>query len=151
MNLLREKPIQSISITELCFSGRHQSRHLLFPLFQYQRPSEKLEAEMLLDFKNALNHSASVGIRTSYSLEDNSRNFTCLKDNADICTVTLGITEIKTLYFISFISVTRFTRKHILSSSPAQRQNNWSISTPTRAQGASDSSVTGSTKKCSPA
>ncbi len=105
---------------------------------------------MLLDFKNALNPLLQSESEPLTPSKITAGIFTCLKDNADICTVTLGITEIKTLYFISFISVTRFTRKHILSSSPAQRQNNWSISTPTRAQGASDSSVTGSTKKCSP-
>ena len=54
MNLLREKPIQSISITEsLPFYSRHHRGTFLFPIFQYQRPSGKAGAEMLLDsFKN---------------------------------------------------------------------------------------------------
>lgn len=90
MNLLREKPIQSISITELCSAAGINRGTFYSHYSNINDLLKKLEAEMLLDFKNALNPLLQSESEPLTPSKITAGIFTCLKDNADICTVTLG-------------------------------------------------------------
>ncbi len=90
MDLLRQKPIQSISIKELCtaaginrgtFYAHYRDIHDLL---------EKMEAEMLADFLKALEPLLATNNKDITPVKITAGIFQCLKDNADICTVTLG-------------------------------------------------------------
>ena len=90
MELLRKKPIQSISIKELCEAaginrGTFYSHYTdIFDLM------EKIETEMMEDFQKALKPLLDLDARELTSLKITTEIFKCLKENADICTVTLG-------------------------------------------------------------
>lgn len=90
-DLLRQKPLQSISIKELCAAaginrGTFYSHYTdLYDLLH------KLEEEMMRDFQEALKpllEETDAGDLTP--LKITTGIFQCLKDNADVCTVTLG-------------------------------------------------------------
>lgn len=89
-DLLRQKPMQSISVKELCEAaginrGTFYSHYTdIFDLL------EKMEGEMLKDFRNALKPLLEMDEKELTSLRITTGIFKCLKENADICTVTLG-------------------------------------------------------------
>lgn len=87
-NLLKEKPIQSISIRELCekaginrgtFYAHYQDIYDLL---------EKMENDMMQDFLAAL--EPLLGDKNLTPLAITASIFQCIKNNSDICAVTLG-------------------------------------------------------------
>lgn len=89
-SLLRQKPIQSISIKELCESaginrGTFYSHYAdIYDLLQ------QLEDEMMKDFQQALKPLLELEGRELTPLKITTGIFQCLKENVDVCTVTLG-------------------------------------------------------------
>ena len=89
-DLLRVKPVQSISIKELCekagvnrgtFYAHYQSVHDLLM---------QMEDEMLSEINEVLASLLPEDGGDVSSLRISTELFQCLKDNADLCTVTLG-------------------------------------------------------------
>ena len=89
-DLLRVKPVQSISIKELCekagvnrgtFYAHYASVHDLLM---------QMEDEMLSEINEVLASLLPEDGGDVSSLRISTELFQCLKDNADICTVTLG-------------------------------------------------------------
>lgn len=88
-DLLGQKPIESISVKELCaaaginrgtFYGHYQD------LYDLRR---QMEEEMMADFQKAMEPLLAQEGELS-PLEVTTGIFRCLRDNADVCTVTLG-------------------------------------------------------------
>lgn len=85
--LLKQKPIQKISVKELCEkAGINRGTFYAHYLDVYDL-LEKLEDEMTEEFVSALqplikNDPTPLAVTTGI--------FRCIKDNSDICTVTLG-------------------------------------------------------------
>ncbi len=88
--LLKQKPMQSISIKELCekaginrgtFYGHYTDIYDLL---------EQLEDEMLADFEKSLEPLLTAKDRNLNPVEISTEIFQCIKDNSDLCTVTLG-------------------------------------------------------------
>ena len=89
-DLLRVKPVQSISIKELCekagvnrgtFYAHYASVHDLLM---------QMEDEMLAEINEVLSSLLPTDRGDVSSLRISTELFQCLKDNADLCTVTLG-------------------------------------------------------------
>lgn len=88
--LLGQKPIQSISIKELCEQAginrgtfyRHYTD--LFDLLH------SIEADMLADFERAIAPLIAAPDSNVNLVRLTAGVFQCLKDNSDLCTVTLG-------------------------------------------------------------
>lgn len=89
-SLLARKPIQSISVKELCaeaginrgtFYAHYQD------LYDLMR---QMETEMLEDFQQALLPLLEEGDEKSSPLRITTGIFECIRNNADLCTVTLG-------------------------------------------------------------
>lgn len=89
-DLLRVKPVQSISIKELCekagvnrgtFYAHYASVHDLLM---------QMEDEMLSEINEVLASLLPEDGGDVSSLRISTELFQCLKDNADLCTVTLG-------------------------------------------------------------
>lgn len=89
-DLLRVKPVQSISIKELCekagvnrgtFYAHYASVHDLL---------KQMEDEMLAEIGEALARLLPPDGKGVSSLRISTELFQCLKDNADLCIVTLG-------------------------------------------------------------
>lgn len=89
-DLLRQKPIQSISVKELCAAaginrGTFYSHYTdLYDLLR------QMEEEMLADFQKALAPLLAAPQGALTPVKITAGIFQCLKDNADVCTVTLG-------------------------------------------------------------
>lgn len=90
MELLKKKPIQSISIKELCqqaginrgtFYKHYQD---IYDLLQ------KMEDEMFAEFESALAPLMQLEAENRGPLAISTQIFQWLKDNSDLCTVTLG-------------------------------------------------------------
>ena len=88
--LLEQKPIQNISIRELCelaginrgtFYAHYQDIYDLL---------EQIEEEMTKDFEKSLEPLLEIEGEKLTPVQITTGVFQCLKDNADICTVTLG-------------------------------------------------------------
>ena len=88
MELLRQKPLTSISVKELCelaginrgtFYSHYQDVYDLL---------EQLEQEMMNDFQKAL--EPLLEAKPFHPVEISTGIFRCLQDNSDLCTVTLG-------------------------------------------------------------
>lgn len=90
IHLLQQKPLRSITVKELCAlaginRGTFYSHYLdLYDLL------EKIEEEMLRDFQKALEPLLSSQAGELDPVHITAGIYQCLKDNADICTVTLG-------------------------------------------------------------
>lgn len=90
MDLLKVKPMQSISIKELCEAAGvnrgtfYAHYHSVYDLLK------QLEDEMLREIDQALEGLLPPDGRGVSSLRISTELFQCLKDNADLCTVTLG-------------------------------------------------------------
>ena len=88
--LLREKPIQSISIKELCeVAGINRGTFYSHyeDIYQLLR---KIEEEMLTDFQKALQPLLKCSEEDFSAIKITAGIFNCIKDNADLCIVTLG-------------------------------------------------------------
>lgn len=91
LTLLSQKPIQSISIKELCalaeinrgtFYAHYQDIHALL---------EQIEAEMVAALQEALAPLYTAGPSGDrFLVESCTRIFQCLKENTDLCIVMLG-------------------------------------------------------------
>lgn len=90
MELLKQKPLQSISIKELCEKAEINRGTFYTHYLDLQDLLEKMEAEMLEDFKRALEPLLIDEEGDLTLLKMTTGVFRCLKENADICTVTLG-------------------------------------------------------------
>ncbi|MCH1984324.1 TetR/AcrR family transcriptional regulator [Ruminococcus sp. OA3] len=90
MDLLQKKPIQSISITELCSAAGINRGTFYSHYSNINDLLKKIETDMMLDFKNALNPLLQSESEPLTPAKITTGIFTCLKENADICTVTLG-------------------------------------------------------------
>ena len=90
LKLLRQKPIQNISVKELCelaginrgtFYGHYPDIYGL---------KEELEEEMMKDFLEALKPLDEMEAEELTSLRVTTEVFRCLRENSDLCVVTLG-------------------------------------------------------------
>lgn len=88
--LLRQKPIQSISITELCSVAEINRGTFYSHYTDIYDLLEKIEKDMMSDFQKALNPLLNSEKDDLTPLKITTSIFKCLKENADICTVTLG-------------------------------------------------------------
>lgn len=87
--LLRQKPIQDISIRELCaVAGINRGTFYLHYKDIYDL-RDQIEEEMMADFQKALSPLLETEQDVS-PVKITTGIFQCLKDNADLCTVTLG-------------------------------------------------------------
>lgn len=90
MELLAQKPIQNISVKELCEkAGINRGTFYSHYVDIYDLLSQ-LEDEMLEDVKTALLPLLEDAQAACTPLRITTGVFQCLKDNADLCTVTLG-------------------------------------------------------------
>ncbi len=90
MELLRQKPIQSITVKELCLrAGVNRGTFYAHYTDVYDLLG-KLEEEMLSDFQKAMEPFLQMPVEELSLLKITEAVFQCLKDNADLCTVTLS-------------------------------------------------------------
>lgn len=88
--LLRQKPIQSISVKELCEAAGINRGTFYAHYTDIYDLLDKMEAEMFADFQKALEPLLATEGGDLTPVKITAGIFQCLKDNADICTVTLG-------------------------------------------------------------
>ena len=88
--LLKQKPIQRITVKELCQkAGVNRSTFYAHYVDIYDLLA-KLEEDMANDFQQALTPLFGTGMEEPSLLRVITGIYQCLKDNGDICTVTLG-------------------------------------------------------------
>lgn len=88
--LLQEKPVQSISVKELCArAGINRGTFYSHYTDIYDLLSQ-MEEEMMRDFKTALMPLLDSDTADLTPLKITTGIFKCLKENADLCAVTLG-------------------------------------------------------------
>lgn len=89
-SLLREKPLQRITVKELCqAAGINRSTFYA----HYQDVYDllyKLEEDMVADFQQALAPLLDAGAEDLSPSQITAGIYRCLQENADVCTVTLG-------------------------------------------------------------
>lgn len=133
-DLLQRKPIQRITVKELCQkAGVNRSTFYAHYMDIYDL-LEKLEEDMVEDFQQALEPLLNAGTEAS-STEDSQLEepsllrimtgiYQCLKDNVDICTVTLGEHGDKTfavrLLSLGWESCLAAYSNHLWGASPRQ-------------------------------
>ena len=98
--LLVEKPIQRITVKELCQKARVNRSTFYAHYVDIYDLLAKLEEDMVEDFQRALEPLLNSGRDSSALLDGDMEEpsllgimtgiYQCLKDNEDICTVTLG-------------------------------------------------------------
>ena len=89
-SLLKQKPIQNISIKELCAeAGINRGTFYLHYADIYDL-LEQMEADMMADFQKALQPLLEGDEKEVTPAKITAGIFECLKENADLCTVTLG-------------------------------------------------------------
>lgn len=88
--LLRTKPIQSISVKELCETAGINRGTFYAHYTDIYDLLKKMEEEMLADFQQALQPLLEVHEGGITPVKITAGIFQCIKDNADLCTVTLG-------------------------------------------------------------
>ena len=88
--LLNSKPIQAISVKELCEKAGISRGTFYAHYRDIYDLMEQIEAEMTEDFQAALQPLLDATGPDLTPLKITTGIFQCLKDNADICTVTLG-------------------------------------------------------------
>lgn len=89
-DLLRSKPIQSITIRELCERAGINRGTFYCHYTDIYVLLHQMEEEMLEDFNKALEPLLSAGGESFHPVDISTEIFQCLKDNSDICAVTLG-------------------------------------------------------------
>ena len=88
--LVRQKPLQSISIKELCeLAGINRGTFYAHYRDLYDL-REQMEQDMMQDFEQALQPLFAAKTEDLTPLKITTQIFQCIKDNADICAVTLG-------------------------------------------------------------
>lgn len=87
--LLRQKPIQDISIRELCAAAGINRGTFYLHYKDIYDLRDQIEEEMMADFQKALSPLLETAQDVS-PVKITTGIFQCLKDNADLCTVTLG-------------------------------------------------------------
>ncbi len=90
MELLKQKPLQNISIKELCEKAEINRGTFYAHYTDVYDLLKKVEDEMLADFLAALEPLLSEDAGEVTLLKMTNGVFCCLKENADLCTVTLG-------------------------------------------------------------
>lgn len=90
MELLRQKPIQSISIKELCGLAGINRGTFYTHYTDIHDLLQQIEDDMLADFEKAMEPLLSSREEPFNPVAISTEIFQCLKDNADLCTVTLG-------------------------------------------------------------
>lgn len=90
MELLRQKPIQSISIKELCSLAGINRGTFYTHYTDIHDLMGQIEAEMLEDFEKAMEPLLASQEEPFNPVALSTGIFQCLKDNSDLCTVTLG-------------------------------------------------------------
>ncbi len=89
--LLRQKPLSAISIKELCETAGVNRGTFYSHYTDLHDLLEQMEEEMLADFRRALDPLLeSAGEEALPPIRVTTEIFRCLRENADICTVTLG-------------------------------------------------------------
>ncbi|WP_138262717.1 TetR/AcrR family transcriptional regulator [[Clostridium] hylemonae] len=88
--LLKSRPIQSITVKELCGKAGINRGTFYAHYTDIYDLLDKMEDEMTADFRKALEPLLDSGEKELTPLNITTGVFQCLKDNADICTVTLG-------------------------------------------------------------
>ncbi|PWM39549.1 MAG: TetR/AcrR family transcriptional regulator [Clostridiales bacterium] len=88
--LLGQKPIQSISIKELCEKAGINRGTFYTHYSDIYDLLEKMEQDMMEDFQKALEPLLNTAQDDITPLKITTGIFQCLKENADLCTVTLG-------------------------------------------------------------
>ena len=88
--LLQQQPIHSISVKLLCETAGINRGTFYTHYTDIYDLLEKVEGEMMDDFKRALEPLLGSDDSKSTPLNITVGIFQCLKDNADICAVTLG-------------------------------------------------------------
>lgn len=89
-NLLKQKPIQSITVKELCAAaGINRGTFYAHYTDMYDLLA-KIEEEMFEDFQKMLEPLLATEQDDLTPVKITAGIFQCLKDNADLCTVTLG-------------------------------------------------------------
>lgn len=89
-DLLNHKPIQSISIRELCASAGINRGTFYAHYTDIYDLQEQIESEMLEDFILAMQPLLESQNEDFNPVEISTQIFQCLKDNSDVCTMTLG-------------------------------------------------------------
>ncbi|MEG2570144.1 MAG: TetR/AcrR family transcriptional regulator [Clostridia bacterium] len=88
--LLRQKPIQSISIKELCELAGINRGTFYSHYDDIYDLLKQIEDEMMADFIEALKPLLTAEGPDFNPIDISAGIFQCLKDNSDLCTVTLG-------------------------------------------------------------
>ena len=89
-DLLKHKPIQSISIKELCNTAGINRGTFYTHYTDIYDLLNHIEEQMLSDFLQAIEPLLSTDEDALSPVEITTGVFQCLKENSDICTVTLG-------------------------------------------------------------
>ena len=89
-DLLRSKPIQSITIRELCERAGINRGTFYCHYTDIYDLLHQMEEEMLEDFNKALEPLLSARGESFHPVDISTEIFQCLKDNSDLCVVTLG-------------------------------------------------------------
>lgn len=90
-DLLRQKPIQSISIKELCEKAGINRGTFYSHYTDIYDLRNQIEEEMRIEFEQALEELLNKGgDQEITSVRVTTELFQCLKDNSDLCAVTLG-------------------------------------------------------------
>lgn len=88
--LLSQKPIHSISVKELCEEAGINRGTFYSHYADIYDLLDKIEEEMMCDFQEALQPLLVDNENSLTPLKITTGIFNCLKENADLCIVTLG-------------------------------------------------------------
>lgn len=89
-NLLSKKPIQSISIKELCDQAGINRGTFYSHYSDIYDLRDQIENEMFKDFEKALEPLMQLGEEAVTPVQITTEIYKCLKENSDLCIVTLG-------------------------------------------------------------
>ncbi len=89
-DLLQTKPIQNISIKELCAKAGINRGTFYMHYSDIYDLQHRLEEEMMADFQEAMRPLLSEDDSSLTPLRITTGIFQCLKENADVCIITLG-------------------------------------------------------------
>lgn len=90
LNLLSQKPMESISIKELCEKAGINRGTFYSHYTDLYDLRDKIEEEMLRDLQRTLEPLMHIDKEQLTPLRITAEVFQCLKDNSDLCTVTLS-------------------------------------------------------------
>ena len=88
--LLKEKPVQSISVKELCERAGINRGTFYAHYTDIYDLMRQMEDEMMADIQTALRPLLDSDTSDLTPLKITTGIFRCLKENADLCAVTLG-------------------------------------------------------------